>query len=100
MKARFHPEAEAELRQAEIEYGPRVLDVVADVVARALDTPHAGPLWPGLAAELAMRRRDVRDFRYMSLAYTVIDDALWIVAVVHERRRPHYWINRVKDLDR
>ena len=34
----------------------------------------------------------------MSIAYAAIDEVLWIVAIVPDRKRPGYWFERVGDL--
>lgn len=59
-----------------------------------------GRPWPHLPQELEVLRRDIPHYQYRSLAYTLIDDLLWIVAVVHERQRPGYWIDRLGALPR
>jgi hypothetical protein len=57
-----------------------------------------GRLWPGMPSDLHVRRRNIPGFTYRSLAYAIIDDVIWIVAVVHERKPPGYWRDRVRDL--
>jgi len=32
------------------------------------------------------------------VAYTVLDEAIWIIALVHERKSPGYWLARLDDL--
>ena len=100
MEARFHPDAERELEDAAVDMGGAFVDAVEAVVERVLATPGAGASWPLLPPELGVRRRDLPPHKHRSLAYTVIDDVLWIVAVVHERRRPGYWIERLDSLPR
>ncbi len=63
IRARFHPEARQELRQA----------------ADYFDNRRPG-------------------FKYMSIAYVIADETLWIVAIVHDRRRPGYWFHRLDDV--
>jgi hypothetical protein len=36
----------------------------------------------------------------MSIAYVITDETLWIVAIVHDRRRPGYWFHRLDDVPR
>lgn len=74
------------------------VDAVEELLQRALATPDAGALWPGLPPDLGVRRRDLQQFKYRSLAYTVIGDVLWVVAVVHEQRKPGYWAERSREL--
>jgi len=98
MEPRFHPDALVELEQEGAERGEPFVTAVEQVVAKALETPGAGALWPSLPPDLGVRRRDIPRYKYMSLAYTVIDDLFWIVAVVHERRQPGYWLQRLDSL--
>lgn len=98
MELRFHPAARRELEAAGVEIGDDFVDAVEQLLERALATPHAGALWPGLPPELNVRRRDLQQFKYRSLAYTVIGEVLWVVAVVHERMEPGYWTERLSEL--
>jgi plasmid stabilization system protein ParE len=105
MRPKLHPQARRELRHAADGFGERVegggarfIRAVRATVRRTLATPHAGSLWPGLPPALQVRRRQIRGFKYMSIACTAIDDVLWIVAIVPDRKRPGYWFERVGDL--
>lgn len=42
-----------------------------------------------------IRNRVLRQFRY-SITNLIENDVLLILAKAHDRRRPHYWLNRVK----
>lgn len=53
---------------------------------------------PGLPDEPEVRKVQLQRFDEYGLVYTVIDDTLWIVAVAHARRKPGYWIARLKKL--
>jgi len=89
---RFHPEARQELRAAVLFYegeaaglGREFLHEVRAVVSRISDWPASGT-------------PDGDDIRRVVLArfpftvvYQVLDDALVIVAVMHQRQRPGYW---------
>jgi hypothetical protein len=55
--------------------------------------PDSGPHVEGLPAELPVRRVPVNRFPYY-LAYLVTSDAIHVLAVAHERRRPRYWSGR------
>ena len=55
--------------------------------------PDSGPLFEGLPAELLVRRVPVSRFPYY-LAYLVTSDAIHVLAIAHERRRPGYWSGR------
>ena len=94
----FHPAALDDLDRAAEEIGPDFISTVERVVQRALETPLAGAPWPGLPGDLEVRRRNLPKVKFRSLAYTVIGDILWVVAIVHERRKPGYWTERLDDL--
>ena len=107
MRPRFHPEARRELREAADNIGEtaggasgRFVRAVRATVERALATPHGGALWPGVPIRLQVRRRRVPGYKYMSIAYTVVGEAMWIVAIVPDRRRPGYWFHRLDQLPR
>jgi plasmid stabilization system protein ParE len=55
--------------------------------------PQAAPLVEGVSDELWVRRVSIRRFPYF-VAYLVVDEAVVVLAVAHERRRPRYWIDR------
>jgi len=42
---------------------------------------------------IGYRRVNLKIFLY-DLAYMILDDTIWILAVAHAARRPEYWINR------
>ncbi len=98
MLLRFHPEARAEFRIANLELHGPFVDVAEELLERMLQTPNAGALWPGVDSSLGVRRRNVRRYRYLSVAYTRIGETLWIIALVHERKRSGYWLDRLDDL--
>ena len=107
MNAKFHPEARSELRRAATYFdeqragaGARLIHAIRETVQKAASSPHAGAPWFAVPVELEVRRRRVPGFKYMSIAYTVVDDTLWLIAVVHDRRRPGYWFHRLDDLPR
>jgi toxin ParE1/3/4 len=92
----FLEEAEAELIDAVRRYeqersglGDDLLAEIRTLAARLLELPHSGrPVFSDV------RRARVRRFRY-DLVYRVRADALIIVAVMHHRREPGYWKNRL-----
>ena len=96
-------EAVDELRDASAWYEERRAGlglVFVAAVDRAVDRiarwPGAGVLVDGVDPELQVRRVPVGRFPY-ALAYVVGDDRVTVVAVVHGRRRPRYWIGRVEE---
>ena len=104
MQPRFHPEARAEYRrhiryvEEVAEAGDRFIQAVEKTIDFTLKMAGMGSLWPGVQSELEVRRRPIRGFKHISLAYTVIGDQLWVVAVVMERQRPGHWLDRLNDL--
>lgn len=92
----FHAEAEVELLDAIHHYeqerpglGDDFLAEVRTLAARILDYPRsAAPVFRDV------RRARVRRFAYQ-LIYRERNDALIIVAVMHLRRKPGYWRNRL-----
>ena len=47
---------------------------------------------------LGYRRVNLKIFPYY-LAYMILDDTIWVLAVAHAARRPEYWINRLPRTD-
>lgn len=97
MKHEFHPEAELEFEKA-IQYykqrgnnlGRRFADEVRATIIKILATPDR---WRILQGEV--RRCFVRIFPYAVL-YKLEDDRVLIVAIVHNKREPGYWHERVR----
>lgn len=56
--------------------------------------PQAAALVAGVSDELEVRRISIRRFPYF-VAYLVLDEAIVVLAVAHERRRPGYWSERI-----
>ncbi len=48
----------------------------------------------GMPAEASTRRKLLRRFPY-SVIYLIEGQQLFVVAVMHHRRRPGYWLTRV-----
>lgn len=97
-QARFTALARAELL-AEVAYyenrstglGARFLVEVESVSENAATSPDSGAPIAGVA-----RRRLLPTFPF-SVIYTVADYGVLIHAVAHNRRRPTYWIGRLRD---
>lgn len=97
MRAVFHPEADEEFQHAietyqaeSVELGLRFYRRVLEAVARIEAHPK---VWPRLRGPV--RKCLVEDFPY-KLLYTVEPDRLSVVAVMHGRREPDYWLTRVR----
>ena len=96
-RARFLEEAEAEFLW-EVEYytnvqssaGTRFRIAVEEAARRALAFPLAGQPY-----RFQTRRVFVRRFPFY-LVYRPEEDGIVILAVVHEARRPGYWLSRAQ----
>jgi toxin ParE1/3/4 len=98
---RLEDEASAELDDAAKWYeerqaglGQRYLEAIDSTFRQLLRYPHAGVRTPLVATELNVRRVPVLRFPY-SIVYVEMTDAIRVLAVVHDRRRPGYWLHRV-----
>ena len=91
----FHPEAEAELEGASLFYESRVHGLGKSFAAEVEHTIVLIREFPdaGSPAVLPRRRVQVARFPY-SVVYRRDPDAIVIVAVAHQRRRPGYWRRR------
>jgi len=96
MNPAFHPEAEAEFNAAIDWYedrspslGLEFADEVQAAIQRALTFPLA---WQVLEGDI--RRTPVNRYPY-GVLYAPEPGRLFIVAVMHLRRRPGYWHNRL-----
>ena len=93
--ASFNRLAESELREAVNYYeseapglGRRFLSVVESALAEVLDHPLVGSPLRG-----DVRRKGLGRFPYQ-LLYRVVGEEVRILAVMHKRRRPLYWVER------
>jgi len=91
----FHPDAETELAEAALFYESRMSGLgrffaaeVERTIALVREYPEAGPA-------VGPKRRHVLVARFpYSIVYRHDPDAIVIVAVAHQRRRPGYWRRR------
>jgi plasmid stabilization system protein ParE len=96
MNYRFHPEAEAEFAEAIDFYEEKErglgFDFAAEVhsaIERIVAFPSA---WP--AVEGDVRRSLIRRFPY-GILYSVEQEGIYILAVMHLHRNPEYWKSRI-----
>jgi plasmid stabilization system protein ParE len=98
---RISEEADAEMAEAARWYeehraglGSEFLDAVDEAVVRIGETPRMGSPVPG-TSDQSIRRRPVRRFPY-HVVYLELSDRLQILAIAHDRRRPGYWVGRLR----
>ncbi len=93
---RFHPDAEAELTAAGEFYETQAAGLGLDFVAEVRHAARMVAAHPEIGHRFSrrLRRLLVRRFPY-GLLYRVEPDAIFIMAVMHLRRRPDYWKGRV-----
>ena len=98
---RVEPEAKQELAAAAVWHeqwreGLRELLAEVDAVLAAIaHRPSRFPLYPRVARELGVRRAAARRFPY-AIAFIELPTVVRVLAVAHERRRPGYWVGRLK----
>ena len=97
MKVIFHPEASEEKLESARFYETRVeglgadfLDAVQQATDRILQSPKAAPI-----ERADIRRRLVGGFPF-SILYHAGDDEIFVVALMHQHRRPGYWRKRLE----
>lgn len=91
----FNEQARNEIQEAAHYYGlesPTLrvafLDAIDVALAGLLEQPKSAPVVRG-----TIRRKPVRRFPY-SLLYTLRPGEIRILAVMHQSRRPFYWLGR------
>lgn len=99
----FDPEAELETEKAVTWYeeraaglGVRLLREVDRTVDLIRRFPKAGAGVPGVAHDLGVRRVPFDRFPFQMIFLEAVD-TIWILAVAHDRRRPRYWIRRIRE---
>jgi plasmid stabilization system protein ParE len=98
---RISEEADAEMAEAARWYemhraglGIEFLDAIDTTVAQVAEAPRMGTVVPGVPDE-TIRRRPVRRFPY-HVVYMELPGRLQILAIAHDRRRPGYWVGRLR----
>lgn len=98
---RVEDEANAEIDDAARWYearqpglGHRYLQAVDITLQHIVTAPKAGAPAPRVAAELGVRRAPVKGFPH-SIVYLERTHEIHVIAVVHDRRRPGYWLSRL-----
>jgi toxin ParE1/3/4 len=95
----YHPEAEFEVTNATEFYRARVPQQAAkfwaafeDCTLRVLEMPEAFPI---VFQGVPVRRAKLNSFPYQ-LIYVIDPDAIYVVALMHERQEPLYWLRRLE----
>lgn len=97
MKVKFNSLAEMEFLQAVQFYeerstglGKTFRHAVEKTIELIRQFPNAAPLVRGDVHKRAVQKK----FPY-SLVYSVEDDAIYIISIMHQKRRPSYWYSRI-----
>lgn len=70
--------------------------VAREAMMLVADTPETWPLWPGAPARIPpIRRFELPRFPY-AIAYQAFPGLIAVLGIVHERRKPLYWIGRAR----
>src|SRR5258708_1035150 len=95
MQTRIVAEAEFELGEAISRYE----EIEPGLGLRLKEETRAAIAWIGEHPTLprirprGYRRVNLKVFRYY-IAYAVVNDVIWILAIAHGRRRPEFWAGR------
>jgi toxin ParE1/3/4 len=99
LRNRYTTEAEAELDAAAGWFeantamgGSSFIDTIEDAVEEIRQLPAAWPVWTQYPR---FRVRTLRKLRYR-IFYELVDDLVLVVAISHTKRRPGYWLDRIK----
>jgi len=96
MKYNFHPAALTEYSEAvqfyaqnNIELAQNFINAVEDTIFRIIESPHRYPV-----IDEDIHRCLVRKFPY-AILYTIENEYILIIAVMHCSRKPEYWQERL-----
>ena len=97
MRVIFHPEAHTDMVEHARYYeakseglGSDCLAAVEEATQRIEQSPKAGPI-----VRASIRKRLISGFPF-NVLYEIQPDRIYIAAVMHQHRRPGYWLKRVK----
>ena len=96
-RVRYVPEALSELIEAARRYDDRrrgLGDRFIGEVEREIGVVAGGGTYGPWRDAVRFGRVPVAVFRFYALAVLPVGETLWVLAVVHQRRRPLYWITR------
>ncbi len=96
MRVVFSPEARLEFEDAERYYehqlvglGRRFREEVRQALPRLINWPLACPTERGEIRRLILSRLPYK------LLFSIESDHVYVIAVMHQHRKPDYWINRL-----
>jgi len=96
MRIRFLTPAECEMFEASAYYerqaadlGKNFLEIIEEATNEIAENPMT---WPEIFQ--GIRRRPVRRFPY-SVLYCIHADEIIIVAIMHQKQKPAYWVDRL-----
>lgn len=94
-------EARAEVSIAHARYeaalpglGEQFADELAALLERVQEHPRAFPYAARVARRFEVRHAVLPRFPF-SVFFLELDDAIWVLAVAHQKRKPRYWKKRV-----
>jgi toxin ParE1/3/4 len=101
-QVRFAPEVPDELAEAVVWYegkrqglGGEFLEEIEAILPLMGDRPRSFPRLQDVAANLEIRRALLARFPY-ALVFLVQEEEVRVLAVAHAKRRPGYWLGRVR----
>ncbi len=71
--------------------GNEFLDAIDEALGLIAEWPRAGSIVDDVPEDLEVRRSPIPRFRF-HLGYLVLDDRVRVLAVVHDHRKPGYWL--------
>ena len=100
LPVQFTSEATSELEDAARWYEERhtglglaFLAAVDEAVVAMAEWPRIAPRVDGVAEDVEVRQAPLARFPYF-VAYVIAGEAVVVLAIAHERRRPLYWSGR------
>ena len=97
MRIEFHPEAFEEMLESARFYEERAAGLGGDFLAAVEETPRRIEQCPEAAPRegSGVRKRLVFGFPF-TILYERQEDVIWIAAVMHQHRKPGYWMHRLR----
>jgi hypothetical protein len=97
----LHPEAQNEILEAADWYdlqdaglGNEFLAEIESAMSLVYSCPDVWPAWPQTNRRPPIQRYLLKRFLFFALAYQQFQDHVLVLAVVHTRRKPFYWLGR------